>query len=215
MALDFTTVVALTSGYLLGRLRPSRRLGDWATDQVRFTGAWVRGSFGHKAVVGLVHAVTAPRTSWRIMRAAATGFGGISKRAAYRGGARAGCHLNGGRHGLWIVLSRAGGLAQWLMLCCQSPPLCSAGFGLGFEEVLVTVHIERHPREPAKSGRLGFTQGIRVDEAVRREAQQAGEELNSHVRDIRLTLGRVRILPVRGEDELHGVTSRVLSAGFV
>ncbi|MFG2356824.1 hypothetical protein [Streptomyces sp. NPDC048521] len=53
-------------------LRPWQRLGDWAADQVRFTGAWVRGGFGRQAVVVLVHAVTAPRTSWRIMRTPAT-----------------------------------------------------------------------------------------------------------------------------------------------
>ncbi|MGW1007730.1 hypothetical protein [Streptomyces sp. NPDC002520] len=65
-------VVALAAGYMLGRLRPWRRLGDWAADQVRFTGAWVRGGAGRQAVVLLAHAVTAPRTSWRIMRAPAT-----------------------------------------------------------------------------------------------------------------------------------------------
>ncbi|WDM16528.1 hypothetical protein J3S85_36605 [Streptomyces lavenduligriseus] len=64
--------VALAAGYLLGRLRPWQRLGNWATDQVRFTGTWVRGGAGRQAVVVLVHAVTAPRTSWRIMRAPAT-----------------------------------------------------------------------------------------------------------------------------------------------
>ncbi|MEU7038855.1 hypothetical protein ABZ958_35070 [Streptomyces sp. NPDC046237] len=67
-----TTAAALAAGYLLGRLRPWQRLGDWAADQVRFTGAWVRGGAARQAVVVLVHAVTAPRTSWRIMRAPAT-----------------------------------------------------------------------------------------------------------------------------------------------
>ncbi|WP_328741401.1 hypothetical protein OG436_00070 [Streptomyces caniferus] len=65
-------VVAFAAGYLLGRLRPWLRLGDWAADQVRFTGAWVQGGAGRQAVVVLVHVVTAPRTSWRIMRAPAT-----------------------------------------------------------------------------------------------------------------------------------------------
>ncbi|MDX3070310.1 hypothetical protein PV518_50760 [Streptomyces sp. ND04-05B] len=65
-------VVALAAGYLLGRLRPWRRLGDWAAAQVRFTGAWVRGGAGRQAFVVLAHAVTAPRTSWRVMRAPAT-----------------------------------------------------------------------------------------------------------------------------------------------
>jgi hypothetical protein len=67
-----TTAVALALGYLLGRLRPWDRLGNWAADQVRFTGAWVLGGAARQAVVVLVHAVTAPRTSWRIMRAPAT-----------------------------------------------------------------------------------------------------------------------------------------------
>ncbi|MFC0602232.1 hypothetical protein [Streptomyces palmae] len=72
MGVVVTAVVALAAGYLVGRLRPWRRLGDWAADQVRFTGAWARGGAGRQAVVVLVHAVTAPRTSWRIMRAPAT-----------------------------------------------------------------------------------------------------------------------------------------------
>ncbi|MFF7705302.1 hypothetical protein [Streptomyces lydicus] len=66
-----TAAAALAAGYLLGRLRPWRRLGDWAADQVHFTGTWVRGGAGRQVVV-LAHAVTAPRTSWRIMRAPAT-----------------------------------------------------------------------------------------------------------------------------------------------
>ncbi|MET7563764.1 hypothetical protein ABZS95_26720 [Streptomyces sp. NPDC005479] len=67
-----TTAVALAVGYLLGRLRPWDRLGNWAADQVRFTGSWVRGGTGRQAVVVLAHAVTAPRTSWRMMRTPAT-----------------------------------------------------------------------------------------------------------------------------------------------
>ncbi|MCX4799875.1 hypothetical protein OG497_39225 [Streptomyces sp. NBC_01242] len=73
--LIIAAVVALAAGYLLGRLRPWRRLGDWAADQVRFTGAWVRGGAGRQAVVVLVHVVTAPRTSWRIIRTPATATG--------------------------------------------------------------------------------------------------------------------------------------------
>ncbi|MEU2732523.1 hypothetical protein ABZ650_32890 [Streptomyces griseoviridis] len=46
--------------------------GRQAADQVRFTGAWARGGAGRQAVVVLAHAVTAPRTSWRIMRTPAT-----------------------------------------------------------------------------------------------------------------------------------------------
>ncbi|MFC8872945.1 hypothetical protein ACFUAC_35750 [Streptomyces sp. NPDC057148] len=68
-----TAAAALTAGYLLGRLRPWQRLGDWAADQVRFTGAWVRGGAARQAVVVLAHAVTAPRTSRRIMRTPTTG----------------------------------------------------------------------------------------------------------------------------------------------
>ncbi|MFD3874628.1 hypothetical protein [Streptomyces sp. NPDC058623] len=62
---------ALAAGYLLGRLRPWRRAGDWAADQARFTGAWARGGSVRQALVVLVHIVTAPRTSRRIMRAPA------------------------------------------------------------------------------------------------------------------------------------------------
>ncbi|WP_406378683.1 hypothetical protein [Streptomyces sp. NBC_01618] len=72
MGVVITAVAALAAGYLLGRLRPWQRAGDWTADQVRFTGAWVRGGTGRQAVVALVHVVTAPRTSWRIMRAPAT-----------------------------------------------------------------------------------------------------------------------------------------------
>ncbi|MFP3119978.1 hypothetical protein [Streptomyces sp. Iso 434] len=67
-----TAAAALAAGYLLGRLRPWQRLGDWAADQVRHAGTWARGGAGRQAVVVLAHAVTAPRTSWRIMRAPAT-----------------------------------------------------------------------------------------------------------------------------------------------
>ncbi|MFG3042873.1 hypothetical protein ACGFYZ_38840 [Streptomyces sp. NPDC048330] len=72
MGVYVTAVIALAAGYLLGRLRPWRRLGDWAADQVRHTGPWARGGAGRQAVVVLVHAVTAPRTSRRIMRTPAT-----------------------------------------------------------------------------------------------------------------------------------------------
>ncbi|MFD7981047.1 hypothetical protein [Streptomyces sp. NPDC059071] len=67
-----TAAVALAAGYLLGRLRPWQQLSGWAADQVRHAGAWARGGAGRQAVVVLVHAVTAPRTSWRIMRTPAT-----------------------------------------------------------------------------------------------------------------------------------------------
>lgn len=73
-------VVVIAAGYLLGRLRPWQRAGDWAADQVRFTGAWVRGGTVRQAVVVLVHVVTAPRTSWRIMRAPAHHHGGDGAR---------------------------------------------------------------------------------------------------------------------------------------
>ncbi|MET8661381.1 hypothetical protein [Streptomyces griseus] len=64
--------VALAAGYLLGRWRPWQRLGTWAADQVRFTGAWARGGRGRQAAVVLAHILTAPRTSRRIMRTPAT-----------------------------------------------------------------------------------------------------------------------------------------------
>ncbi|WP_076681874.1 transposase [Streptomyces alfalfae] len=73
MTVVVSAAAALATGYLLGRLRPWQRAGDWAADQVRHsTGAWVQGGAGRQAVVVLVHVVTAPRTSWRIMRAPAT-----------------------------------------------------------------------------------------------------------------------------------------------
>ncbi|MCX5318120.1 hypothetical protein [Streptomyces sp. NBC_00154] len=72
MSVLVTTAVALTVGYLLGRLRPWDRLGNWAADQVRFTGAWVQGGTGRQAVVVLAHAITAPRTTWNMMRTPAT-----------------------------------------------------------------------------------------------------------------------------------------------
>ncbi|MFF2570963.1 hypothetical protein [Streptomyces sp. NPDC058084] len=46
--------------------------GRRAADQVRFTGAWALGGVGRQTVVVLAHAVTAPRTSWRIMRTPGT-----------------------------------------------------------------------------------------------------------------------------------------------
>ncbi|MGW6247962.1 hypothetical protein [Streptomyces roseolus] len=67
-----TAAAARAAGYLLGRLRPWQRLGDWAADQVRHAGAWARSGAGRQAVVVLAHAVTAPRTSWRILRTPAT-----------------------------------------------------------------------------------------------------------------------------------------------
>ncbi|MCX5589599.1 hypothetical protein OHA32_40810 [Streptomyces erythrochromogenes] len=73
MAVVVTAAAALAVGYLLGRLRPWRHAGDWAADQVRFTGAWARGGAVRQAVVVLVHVVTAPRTSWRVMRAPGAG----------------------------------------------------------------------------------------------------------------------------------------------
>ncbi|MFJ9033962.1 hypothetical protein ACIRQP_36895 [Streptomyces sp. NPDC102274] len=66
-------VATVALGYPVGRLRPWRRLGDWAVDQVRLAGSWVRGGRGRQAVVVLVHVVTSPCTSWRIVRAPATG----------------------------------------------------------------------------------------------------------------------------------------------
>ncbi len=39
MPVVVTAAAALAAGYLLGRLRPWQRAGEWAADQVRFTGA--------------------------------------------------------------------------------------------------------------------------------------------------------------------------------
>ncbi|QRV25873.1 hypothetical protein I6J42_33550 [Streptomyces californicus] len=57
--------VALAAGYLLGRLRPWRRLGDWTADQIRHTGPWARGGHLRQAALALAHLLTAPRTSLR------------------------------------------------------------------------------------------------------------------------------------------------------
>ncbi|MCX4657406.1 hypothetical protein OG249_36720 [Streptomyces microflavus] len=75
MPVDLVLIVAaaLTAGYLLGRLRPWQALGNWAADQIRSTGPWARGGRGRQACVVLAHAVTAPRTSWRILRTPAAG----------------------------------------------------------------------------------------------------------------------------------------------
>ncbi|MFD6879996.1 MULTISPECIES: hypothetical protein [unclassified Streptomyces] len=67
MAVVIISAAAPAAGYLLGRLRPWRQAGDWAADQVRHAGTWVRGGAGRQAVAVLVHVVTAPGTSWRIM----------------------------------------------------------------------------------------------------------------------------------------------------
>ncbi|MFD9601969.1 hypothetical protein OG609_44570 (plasmid) [Streptomyces sp. NBC_01224] len=55
-------------GYLVGRVRPWLRLGDWADDLVRLTDAWGRGGAARQAVVVLVHVLVRPCTSWRVMR---------------------------------------------------------------------------------------------------------------------------------------------------
>ncbi|MEK0098729.1 SpoIIE family protein phosphatase [Streptomyces sp. A475] len=49
-----TAAAALTAGYLLGRLRPWRRAGDWAADQVRFTGAAVFRQATHRVLPGQI-----------------------------------------------------------------------------------------------------------------------------------------------------------------
>ncbi|MGW7620826.1 hypothetical protein ACWGLG_34315 [Streptomyces antimycoticus] len=60
-------VVALLTGYGAGRVRPWRRFGDWAQDQVRFAGPWARGGTIRQAVLVLAHVVTAPRASWQLV----------------------------------------------------------------------------------------------------------------------------------------------------
>lgn len=72
MSVLVIAAVALALGYLLGRLRPWHQLGNWAADQVRFTGSWVQAGTGRQTVVVLAHAVTAPRTTCRMMRTPAT-----------------------------------------------------------------------------------------------------------------------------------------------
>ncbi|MET9933217.1 MULTISPECIES: hypothetical protein [unclassified Streptomyces] len=65
-------VGTLAAGYLLGRVRPWRRLGDWAVDEFRFTKPWVLGGRGQQAVVILAHLLTSPRASRQIARASTT-----------------------------------------------------------------------------------------------------------------------------------------------
>ncbi|MBV7674141.1 hypothetical protein STHAL_32355 [Streptomyces halstedii] len=60
-------VAALALGYLVGRVRPWRRLGNWAEDQLRFTGSWVRGGTAKQAFLAVVHGLTRPRTTMRIL----------------------------------------------------------------------------------------------------------------------------------------------------
>ncbi|MFF3159517.1 hypothetical protein [Streptomyces sp. NPDC057910] len=55
-AVVVTAAAARTAGYLLGRLRPWRRAGDWAANQVHFTGAWVRGGVVRQALCGCLRA---------------------------------------------------------------------------------------------------------------------------------------------------------------
>ena len=59
---------ALAAGYLLGRLRPWVRLGDWVVDQIRYEGSWVRAGRAGQAVVLLVHGLIAPRATWQFIR---------------------------------------------------------------------------------------------------------------------------------------------------
>jgi hypothetical protein len=46
-----TAAAAHAADYPLGRLRPCQRLGDWAAEQVRHAGTWIRSGFGRQAVV--------------------------------------------------------------------------------------------------------------------------------------------------------------------
>ncbi|MFE7795716.1 hypothetical protein [Streptomyces sp. NPDC057460] len=71
MGIVVTAAAALTVGYLLGRPCPWQRLGNWTADQFRFGGRGPRRT-GRQNIVVQAHAVTAPRTSWRIMPRPAT-----------------------------------------------------------------------------------------------------------------------------------------------
>ncbi|MFJ6252509.1 MULTISPECIES: hypothetical protein [unclassified Streptomyces] len=72
MGVGVAVVGALAAGYLLGRVRLWRRLGDWAVDEFRFTGPWVLGGRGRQAVLILPHLLAEPRASWQIARASTT-----------------------------------------------------------------------------------------------------------------------------------------------
>ncbi|MFE8940922.1 hypothetical protein ACFYNX_25990 [Streptomyces sp. NPDC007872] len=71
MGVGVAVVGALAAGYLLGRVRPWRRLGDWAVEEFRFTGPWVLGGRSRQAVLILAYLLTEPRASWQIARASA------------------------------------------------------------------------------------------------------------------------------------------------
>lgn len=77
------TLAAVLVGYVLGRLRPWRMLGDWAASQLRFVGSWATGSTARQLLLAMAVAVTEPRgalRSWRQSKEPeATGFTGAMK----------------------------------------------------------------------------------------------------------------------------------------
>ncbi|MFI9122258.1 hypothetical protein ACIGW0_23125 [Streptomyces bikiniensis] len=60
--------VALAAGCPLGRVRPWRRLGDWAVDEFRLAGPRVPGDRSRRTAVILAHLLTSPRASRQIAR---------------------------------------------------------------------------------------------------------------------------------------------------
>lgn len=76
-------VAALLVGYILGRLRPWQALGDWAADELHFTGRWATGSRARQAVLTAALFASEPRRSWRDWKTSAepeaTVFSGAMK----------------------------------------------------------------------------------------------------------------------------------------
>lgn len=62
------TLAAVLVGYVLGRLRPWRMLGDWAVDELRHGGRWAHGSKLRQWMFLMVWAVTSPGAVLRVWR---------------------------------------------------------------------------------------------------------------------------------------------------
>jgi hypothetical protein len=58
-------LAAVLVGYVLGRLRPWRMLGDWAADELHFARRWATGSRARQATLAAAVVVTEPRQSWQ------------------------------------------------------------------------------------------------------------------------------------------------------
>lgn len=68
IALAITAVVALATGYVLGRLRPLDRLDTWVWRQFTFGGPWLTGTKPRQAVLMAAHAIVRPAVTWDVWR---------------------------------------------------------------------------------------------------------------------------------------------------